>query len=294
MASHQGYLRIGELARRTGVSPELLRAWERRYGLLRPDRSPGGFRLYGADDERRVRAMQANLAHGLSAAEAARLALAEASPDAASPAEGSGLAAASARLRTALYAFDEAGAQAALDELLAGFSIDALLAEVVMPTLSELGARWASGEATIAQEHFASNVLRGRLLALARDWGRGLGPVAILAAPPREQHDLALVCFGLALRARGWRITYLGPDTPVQTIRDAARALAPSIVVVAAEIEEHLERAAGELEALGREVRLAVAGAGASVALAERANALLLSDDPVSAAERVNGLAAAA
>ena len=66
-------LRIGELARRSGVSADLLRAWERRYALLTPVRTAGGYRLYSADDEARVRSMRAHLAQGLSAAEAARL-----------------------------------------------------------------------------------------------------------------------------------------------------------------------------------------------------------------------------
>jgi transposase-like protein len=68
-------LRIGELSRRVGVSDHLLRAWESRYGLLQPVRSPGGFRLYSEADESRIRQMQAYLAEGLSAAEAARAAL---------------------------------------------------------------------------------------------------------------------------------------------------------------------------------------------------------------------------
>ena len=68
-----GLLRIGELSRRTGVSPELLRAWERRYGLLRPVRSQGGLRLYRPRDLERVLRMQQHLADGLAAAEAAGL-----------------------------------------------------------------------------------------------------------------------------------------------------------------------------------------------------------------------------
>src|SRR5690349_19698674 len=67
-------LRIGELSKRAGVSAESLRAWERRYGLLRPTRSPGGLRLYSLDDLERVRKMRAHLASGLAAAEAARVA----------------------------------------------------------------------------------------------------------------------------------------------------------------------------------------------------------------------------
>src|SRR5690242_13227449 len=72
-----GVLRIGELSRRVGVSDHVLRAWESRYGLLRPVRSPGGFRLYSDRDEERVRRMQFHLARGLGAAEAARAAIAD-------------------------------------------------------------------------------------------------------------------------------------------------------------------------------------------------------------------------
>ena len=73
--SEVGLFRIGELSRRSGVSPELLRAWERRYGLLQPTRSPGGLRLYSAHDVERVDAMRQHLAAGFAAAEAAALAL---------------------------------------------------------------------------------------------------------------------------------------------------------------------------------------------------------------------------
>ena len=81
-----GHLRIGELSQRTGISPELLRAWEKRYGLLKPSRSPGGFRLYSDADEARIRRMRSHLASGVAAAEAARLAE-QAEPD--QPATGS-------------------------------------------------------------------------------------------------------------------------------------------------------------------------------------------------------------
>ena len=75
-----GYVRIGELAKRTGVSPELLRAWEHRYGLLQPTRTPGGFRLYSAGDEARVQRMQSLVSGGLAAAQAARLVLSGGEP----------------------------------------------------------------------------------------------------------------------------------------------------------------------------------------------------------------------
>src|SRR3954467_3974463 len=88
-----GLVRIGELSRRVGVSEHVLRAWETRYGLVAPTRSPGGYRLYSADDEQRVRRMQFHLAGGLHAAEAARAAIADnGSPTVASAAEARDLA----------------------------------------------------------------------------------------------------------------------------------------------------------------------------------------------------------
>lgn len=287
--SAAGYLRIGELSRRVGVSPELLRAWETRYGLLRPSRSQGGFRLYSDEDEARVRLMRMYQERGLSAAEAAGLA-ASAEPAAAeAPAEEDGRVAADVqRLSDALDAFDEAGAHAAFDGLVSALSIDALVRHAVIPYLEQLGSRWERGEASVAQEHFASNVIRGRLLGLARGWGQGTGPRALLACAPGEQHDLPLVCFGLALRARGWRITYLGPDTPVETLAELAGALRPRVVVVSASLPTRLEPALPGLRRLAAKTRLVIAGPGATAEYAEKARAELVAEDPVTAAERIS------
>jgi MerR family transcriptional regulator, light-induced transcriptional regulator len=282
-----GYLRIGELSRRTGVTPELLRAWERRYGLLRPARSSGGFRLYSEADERRVELMRAHLRSGLAAAEAARRAAEETSTPGAAENGSAELEDASRALRAALDSFAEADGQAALDRLLGGFTIETVLRDVVMPYLSELGERWADGEATVGQEHFASNVLRGRLLGLARGWDSGEGPRALLACAPGELHDLGLIAFGLALRRRGWRITFLGPDTPTDTLVDTARQLEPALVVVSATARRRLAPLVDILARLGRHTRVAIAGAGSSRSLADEAHAELLDADPVTAAGAV-------
>ena len=270
-------LRIGELARRAGVSPEVLRAWERRYGLLQPERSAGGYRLYSAEDERRVRTMTAALGRGISAGEAARLAL-DAGEDATPTVE---------TLVEALVAFDDIGAHAALDRLLSALTLDALLRDWVLPALHELGERWARGEITVGQEHFASHLLRGRLLGLARGWDRGSGPRALLACPAGEQHDLPLIVFGLALREHGWRITYLGADTPVATVDETARALRPDLVVLAAVDAARLRPCVKSLQDLGSRFPLALAGAGADEALAAEIGVRRLEDGPVEAAAAV-------
>ena len=269
-------LRIGELARRTGVSPQLLRAWERRYGLLQPERSSGGYRLYSEEDERRVGTMTAALERGISAAEAAKLAL------------GDTLAAPSSEtLVEALLAFDDVGAHAALDRLLSSLTLESVLSDSVLPTLRDLGERWQRGKITIGQEHFASNLLHGRMLGLARGWDRGSGPRALLACPAGEQHDLSLIVFGLALRAHGWRITYLGADTPLATIDETATALRPDLVVVAAVDPARLSGQADALRSLAGRFQLALAGAGASEPLVAEIGAAHLNENPIEAAATV-------
>lgn len=282
------HLRIGALSQRVGVSPELLRAWEQRYGLLAPVRSDGGFRLYSAADEERVRSMQRHLEAGVSAAQAAQLALGEISTRSGDEGQSAGLAPLAGQLRAALDRFDEPGAHAVLDRLLATFTLETVMRDVVLTYLRELGERWEQGDASIAQEHFASNLLRGRLLGIARGWGRGSGPTAMLACAPGELHDLPLIVFGLVLAGRGWAIAYLGPDTPVATIRDAVARVEPDFVVVSATATQGLRAAKAELTELARVVRLALAGAGASAGLARRIGATLIDGDPVSAAERIS------
>jgi MerR family transcriptional regulator, light-induced transcriptional regulator len=279
-------LRIGELSRRVGVSPELLRAWERRYGLLHPARTGGGLRLYSAEDERRVRAMQAHLENGLSAAEAARLASAGESAVRAAE-QGDAIQRGVEELREALDAMDAEAAHAVLDGLLASFTLETVLSDVLFPYLRELGDRWQRGEASVAQEHFASNLLRARLLALARGWERGEGRTALLACAPGEQHDLPLIAFGLALRARGWRIVFLGADTPAASIAETADRLRPALVVVSSVTPRGFRRDADALAALAREHRLVTAGAGADERLAQSLGSSLVQGDPVAAAGAV-------
>jgi DNA-binding transcriptional MerR regulator len=287
MANTGEVLRIGELSNRVGVSPELLRAWERRYGLLRPARSAGGLRLYSPADVERVTLMQQHLAEGMAAAEAAALAVRdrvdeEAARTALRP------EAIRSELAGALDAFDEPRAQTLLDRLLAVTTVDTLLSEVVVPYLQELGERWERGEASVAQEHFASGVLRGRLLGLARGWGLGVGPAAVLACLPGEQHDLGLIAFGLALRSRGWRIVYLGPDSPIDTIADASRRIQPSLVVLNAVSRERVRPALPKLRELARHHRLALGGAAAADSTLERSGILTLTGDPTAEAARVS------
>jgi DNA-binding transcriptional MerR regulator len=287
-------LRIGELSRRLGVSDHVLRAWERRYGLLQPVRSAGGFRLYSEADLRRVRRMQDQLAQGLSAAEAARAAI-DAEPKA-EPAERGqqpreadldNLADAARTMATALDEFDEPAAQAVIDHLLSMLTVETVIRDVLMPYLEELGERWARGSVSVVQEHFASNVIRGRLAGLGRGWGHGHGPRALLACLPGEHHELALLAFGVVLNRNGWRISYLGADTPLDELTQATTAVPPDLIVLAATTPERFDGLTEQLSRLARVAPLAIAGAGASREIADAIGARLLTEDPVTTAEQM-------
>ena len=282
------HLRIGELSYRVGVSPDVLRAWEKRYGLLKPIRSEGGYRLYSERDEWRVRLMQQRLWSGLSTAEAARdVARMEHNSDmpdgsVETPAE------LAEKLGAALERFDEDEAHALLDRLLGVHGLERAIRDALMPYLRELGERWARHEITVAQEHFASGLIEGRLLTLARGWNRGPGRRAVLACPSGEQHTLPLVCFGLVLRTRGWRIVYLGADTPPSSVHMAADTISADVVLLSAASSERFVTITKELRGLARRRPLVLCGRGATPELAAELEVQCLHDDPATAAETLS------
>jgi methanogenic corrinoid protein MtbC1 len=262
------------------VPETTLRAWERRYTLLDPERSSGGYRLYGPGDERRVLAMQAHVERGVSAGEAARLALAESelAPDV--PTDPAGLR---ARL---LHGIAEYAAHEVVAMLDGAFALGPTTAvgAVVLPVMHEVGDRWARGTLTVAHEHFASHLVERRLQQNAAGWDNGGGDLALLACPPGERHTLGLMCFGVALADRGWRIAYLGADTPIPHLRDAADALQPRAVVLSAVAADPFTAAAPELRKLAAVHHVVVGGAGATAAVARRLRAARAAGDPVEAA----------
>ena len=247
-----------------------------------------------------MRALLAHVAAGCSTAEAARLALSEepvgvgAVAAGASVADGAALSAVRARLLAALIVTDEAGAQGPLDELFALADIDRAVVAVVLPVLREIGELWEQGRISVATEHYATNVVQSRLLALARGWDEGAGPQAILACLPGEQHALGLIAFGLVLRRRGWRIAYLGANTPLPSLRELAHELAPAAAVLASVSRRRFDAAAPELRELTAAVPLVVlGGAGASPALAGSVGARACELQPDATADALTAALAA-
>lgn len=284
-------MRIGDLSRVTGAPAHQLRSWERRYGLLQPRRSSGNYRLYSPLDEKRVRLMQRYLSEGMSAAHAAELTIAarfraDAGHGRAVPSRDA--MAAQDEMRAALTRFDETSAQRTLERMFVAFTPTTVTRDVLLPYMHDLGERWNAGRVSIGEEHFATNFFQARLYALARGWDHGLGPRALLACGPDEQHTLALMVLGIALHGMGWRITYLGADTPIETLTEVAELVRPELTVVSATMRQRLPRHVKELSAFADRWPLALGGPGVSARLAAQAGARHLTEDPVTAAGAVS------
>ena len=316
-------MRIGELAAKVGVSTHVLRAWESRYGLLVPVRSAGGYRLYGHEDERRVREVIALRDQGVSAAEAARRVLATergGSPgyddqhDGSDGSDGSGATGSGrghgrdgtapgagsadgsappgmradppmlvAQLLDAVTALDEDRAHAVLDTAFAERSVESAIIDVLLPLFVRVGEMWELGRIGIAQEHFASSLVRRRLGALSLTWGVGTGPVAVLACPPGEFHDIVLLSFGVLLGRAGWRIRYLGPDTPIHSLAAAARLTQADAVVLACRRPSGFRGHASALRRLSEDHPVWVAGRGATPRVLEEVGVPQLGGDLLAA-----------
>jgi MerR family transcriptional regulator, light-induced transcriptional regulator len=284
-----GLFHIGEVSRRTGLSADVIRVWERRYGLVKPVRSDGNFRLYSQADVAQLELMRHYLRQQVPPARAAELVLRAQrdAPDANPGVPAREAASARSILRDSLERFDEAPAERLLRRLLTMFAPGTVVRDVVVPYLRELGERWACGEASVAQEHFASCFLEGWMMGIARAPAAPGRRRAVLACVPEERHALGLLAFGIALRDFGWRLTYLGGDIPLEAVSDAADAVSADAVVLATVSPDALAAAADDAAALAERHPVAVGGAGTAApppALAPH----VLPEDIVEAALRLS------
>ena len=275
-------LNIAALAQRTGVQPDTLRKWEQRYGILRPSRTPGGQRRYDGADVARVEWLKSRLGEGYRIGEAAAL-LGDVRVAGGTPEE----------LRAALTAaVDGADADAVeqlLDQAFTVLPVEHALAEVVLPVLRGVGDAWASGSLTIAQEHLYSAAVRARLERLLAEPRAAVRGTAVLACAPGEWHDLGLLMLAVGLRADGWRVTYLGPSTPIADALGLAARVGARALCVSATTEEP----AAELErsfpggAAPNGAKLVVGGASMSQARARRIGARYVAGNALGAVSRL-------
>jgi MerR family transcriptional regulator, light-induced transcriptional regulator len=216
---------VGRAAKLTGISPDTLRMWQRRYAVVEPTRSKGGYRLYDDPALRRLAAMKSLVDAGWGPGEAARRVVA----DEARGVDIVPVPAATVRGDTAALArvgrdFDGSNLDAVLDDGFALGSFEQVVDSWLMPALAQLGAAWPDGSVSVAGEHFVSAAVARRLAASFDAAGRSVsGPCVVVGLARGCRHELGVLAFAAALRRAGLSVVYVGGDLPpeewVHTIR---------------------------------------------------------------------------
>jgi DNA-binding transcriptional MerR regulator/methylmalonyl-CoA mutase cobalamin-binding subunit len=264
-----GY-RIKTVAELVGISKGTLLAWERRYSFVVPERADNGYREYTDADVERLRRIKRLVEEGYKISEAISLTQDTAAPPLTATSGGAtgGFEPLQRELIDALTRYD-LGAATSLGERLAPLSFIQRIEGVFMPLLQEVGARWARGELSVAQEHFASEFCREQLASMlvAVGYGPKEGPRALCATYPGERHELALLSLAVRLSLLGYHVKYLGADVPEKDLCGAVHDVAPRLVLISTTMPVEpraFERYLAALrEAAPPHTRLMIGGPGA-------------------------------
>lgn len=282
------------VTRLTGLSADVIRAWERRYGVVTPMRGPRGARLYSADDVAHLRVLARVVAAGRAIGDVARLPraelerLASAAPAVEREAEPLSLSdqarALVAKALDAAERFDPARLDRSLGEALVVLGTSGFHRLVARPLLEEVGTRWQDGRLSVAEEHLVSGLLRNLLSGLIRSRGQVGEPLVLLATPSGERHEFGLLLTALTLADAGIGIFYLGVDIPAAEIVEATRRSGVRVIGLSVVNGENRQSSVAEARrverALAAEVELWMGGREARVIVNElgQTRALVLDD----------------
>jgi DNA-binding transcriptional MerR regulator/methylmalonyl-CoA mutase cobalamin-binding subunit len=297
-APHEAPLPIRTVSALTGVNAVTLRAWERRYGLVRPKRTPKGHRVYTQAHVEEIHRVLALMRRGVAIGQV-RAALAAADAPAEEKPDTGPWAGYRRQMASAIAAFEEHALEAVYEAALSLHSIDRVNRLLLMPLLEELGARWSKVAGGVAEEHFFSAYLRNKLGA--RFHHRRMldtGPKLLLACVPGEHHEIGLLIFALAAHEAGLRVVLLGANVPFAEVGAAARRAQCDAVVLSSSIDPgpgEFYRQLGELvAAVKRPVYVGGVTAAAHARGIESAGAIALASTIESAVRRISaGLFAA-
>ena len=230
---------IKKAAALTGVPEHTLRAWERRYGLFTPARTPSGYRIYDDRSLERIRSMnqlvEAGWTPSAAAAEVGRRAGTELPPedDPYAP------------LIEAAGSLDAAAIRRLVEERFARAGFETVVDGWLMPAMHRVGLAWEAGDISVAGEHLVANVVMRRLAAAYEAVGDGqTGPPVVVGAPPGVDHHLGLMAFAIAARRVGLATIYLGAQVPLPAWRDAALTASAQAAVTSVHRNRDTVRAA--------------------------------------------------
>lgn len=245
---------VKRAAELTGIPADTLRMWERRYAVVEPARSEGGYRLYDDAALRRLAAMRSLVGSGWTPREAARRVLADGArgvdvaPEPAADVRGD--VGALARIARE---YDAPALDAVLDEGFAVGSFEQVVDSWLMPALGALGAAWRDGSVTVAGEHFVSSAVSRRLSASFDAAGRAAaGPCVVVGLARGSRHELGVLAFATALRRAGLLVVYVGGDLPPAEWVDLVAARGASAVVLGVPTPEDVPAVRETVEAVSR------------------------------------------
>jgi MerR family transcriptional regulator, light-induced transcriptional regulator len=244
--------RIKTVASLTGISPTTLRAWERRYDLVEPRRTHSGYRVYSDVDIATLTRVKRLVDRGFKVGEAISLVRRGLQDPEAGQLTGEAIGSLRFRLLRSLLLLDRRSA-AEVYAPLSGSPYQRQVDDVLLPLLRQVGTMWAEGDCSVAQEHFASAFARERLISML-DSVSGIplpGPEAVCAGAPGELHEFGLLAAAVHLSMRGWKVTYLGADLPVEQLEPIARQRRPALVCTSL----ICARSSADCRALAREIR---------------------------------------
>jgi DNA-binding transcriptional MerR regulator len=235
MPANEATYALGAVCRITGLSPHVVRVWERRYAAIAPLRTPKGTRRYRPADVERLQLLRAGVDAGhrigslvsLDDATLATLARASAARTA-QPAEPL------ARAVDAIELLDAGLAERVIADQLLALGPVRFAREFALPLLGAVGARWSEGKLCVAAEHMASALLRSLLGAALRPAPRAVGaPVVLFATLPGERHELGLLISALVAMGEGASAVFLGAELPPAELATAAELASASALVLA-------------------------------------------------------------
>jgi DNA-binding transcriptional MerR regulator len=216
-----GLLPIRTVASLTGVNPVTLRAWERRYQLVMPHRTPKGHRLYSRENVELIKQILELLDQGIAISQVKPLLERTPAEAGAAPATEPGEAwrGYQQTMLGAIEAFDERALDDVYNEALSLYPVDVVSQRLIAPILRTLGEHWKDSDTGIAQEHFFTVFLRNKLGSrMSHINQRSSGRLLLLACVPGESHELGLLLFSLAIASYGYRTLLLGANTPLQQL----------------------------------------------------------------------------
>jgi DNA-binding transcriptional MerR regulator/methylmalonyl-CoA mutase cobalamin-binding subunit len=234
------------VVQRTGIKPDTLRAWERRYGLPTPQRSSGGHRLYSQGDVDTIKWLTARQEEGLSIKRAVELwhviqsegrdPLQAAVPIPELHPVGRTLSELRGQWIEACLEYDELRTQQVVNQAFALYSPETVVVELLQRAITQVGDGWYQGTVTVQQEHFCSGLVTRRLeaLVMAAPPPSRAGRILVVC-PPQEQHVIGVLLLTYLLRRRGWEVVYLGANVPIERLESMTAVTEPQLIISAAQ-----------------------------------------------------------